>query len=236
MKTLYSYTVNDHPVDRIEWQETALPVFDELIISWNATRPKQGSYLISFRIQTKENEWLPFMPYASWGSSGQKSYSTTSNNIEIEQDTISIAGDKAIGFCVRIEAECGADLADVHTLCSSITNRALHCMQPLVLPEIPTRVMLEPLSQMTLNHPRKKHLCSPTATCAVINYLSNKKLSPLEVAENVWDSSADVYGNWVFAAACASHHLGHKWTAAACRLNSFDEIAKPWLQTATDKK
>src|SRR5260221_6936329 len=112
MKNLYSYTINDHPVNPIEWRKTELSEFDELIISWNASRPKTGNFLISFSIQTKEKVWLPFIPYASWGSLEQRSYTNKSNILEVEQDTIRILDDKATDFCIRIEAEHGAHLID----------------------------------------------------------------------------------------------------------------------------
>lgn len=47
------------------WEETHLNPFDELIISWNAKRPKQGAYLIQASVFI--SEWSPWLDYAFWG-------------------------------------------------------------------------------------------------------------------------------------------------------------------------
>ncbi len=200
----------------------AVSPFNELLLSWNATRPKVGDFLLSFRL--KAAQLHDFMPYASWGVSGQKSFTVEVPSIVVKQDTIVLREGLASGFSVKVEAHNGADIKNVHALISSYTDHTKHCIKPFELPQDRLQLDLLTLSQRKVDHPRKNDLCSPTSTCALCSFLTKKVLNPLSFATNIWDSTADIYGNWVFAIAEASHHLGDKWLAYVARLTSFEEI------------
>src|SRR5262249_48307601 len=79
-------------------------------------------------------------------------------------------------------------------------------------------------SQIALNHPRNMDLCSPTATSAVVSYLSGKIISATDFAERVWDKGHDIYGNWIFNVAEASNVLAKGWSIYVMRYDSFNKI------------
>ena len=206
----------------IQCNVEAVSPFNELLLSWNATRPEVGHFLFFFRLKTAQLH--DFMPYALWGASGQKSYTADLQSIKVNQDTIVLKEGLADGFSVKVEAQNGADITDVHALIASYTNHTEHVIKPLKLPQNRLQLDVPTLSQRRVDHPRKNDLCSPTSTCALCSFLTKKVLNPLSFATNSWDSDADIYGNWVFAIAEASHHLGNKWLAYVTRLTSFDEV------------
>jgi hypothetical protein len=208
-----------------EWREENIPPFDELMITWNATRPTHGNLL--FYVSVKTDGWSPYLLYASWGNDGQSSFTSKLPELPVKvyQDALQVLeGHKATAFQIKIVSE-GSDLLNnifslhVYTNGDKLTTPSTFSS--------PFSIDLEilGLSQMTLNHPRFADLCSPTSTTAVIRYLSqNYEIDPLFFAQNVWDSGFDIYGNWVFNVAEASTFLGPKWSCWVERLKNFDDI------------
>ena len=80
------------------------------------------------------------------------------------------------------------------------------------------------LSQMTLDHPRSRDLCSPTSTTAVVSYLSKKQIDPIVFAERAKDHASDIFGNWVLNVAESWHYLGPTWDAWVQKLSGFPEL------------
>ena len=81
-----------------------------------------------------------------------------------------------------------------------------------------------PISQMLLAHPRARHLCSPTSTSAVVNYLKGTSIKPIPFSSHVHDNVHDIYGNWVLNTAHAAALLGKPWHCWVQRLYGFDEL------------
>ena len=207
-----------------EWKEENLFPFDELILSWNAPRPLKGNFL--FYVSVKTTEWTSPLLYASWGSSGQSSFSHSIQDtfIKIHQDTLEITeGQKATGFKIEIKSENGAHIESIYGL-HVYTNGD----KKTPLPELPPtslHLKIPGLSQMTIDHIRHKDLCSPAATTAVIQYLLNDRtIHPKDFADSVWDAGFDIFGNWVFNMAEASTLLGKNWHCWVERLDGFHNI------------
>lgn len=208
-----------------EWKkENTLP-FDELILSWNAQRPTDGTFL--FYIRIKANEWSPWLLYATWGSSGQSSFSETlqDGSARLHQDTLEMLnGKKATGFEIKITAEGNAAIDNIYALHVYTNGDKLQesipfYKGPAVYIDVPG------LSQMTLDHPRYCDLCSPTSTTAVTRFLTeNDTIDPVNFAQKVWDSGFDIFGNWVFSVAQAASLLGPEWHCWVERLNCFEGI------------
>ena len=58
-----------------------------------------------------------------------------------------------------------------------------------------------------------------------MRYLSNNcSIDPQVIAQNVWDSGFDIFGNWVFNVAQASTFLCPQWSCWVERLEGFDRI------------
>lgn len=196
------------------WEKNHLPPFNEVIVSWNADRPQKGEYSIFLSIKTDKG-WSPFMQYAEWSKNDQKTFMEKSEELGITlyQDTLEIIPHHhATGFQVKILAKNGANLtkvASLHTCLTKQENRQHHenfsSNKDFDLP-------VQPLSQFGLNVEHCHRLCSPTATVAVLNFLTyNQNIDPIKFSSQVLDSNFDIYGNWVLNVAQAYHELGSKW-------------------------
>lgn len=208
------------------WEETAVVPFDELILSWDATRPEQGYYL--FEISALIDGWSPWLNYAFWGANNQYTFNEKKANVQTFQDAFEISnGQFARGFRVRITAKEGASLEKVRGLHACLTNRTKHGVEPQVANDKAILVSLDVprTSQIVLPDERHMRLCSPTSTTAVINFhKEGTKLSPTDFANRVVDTAFDIYGNWILNTAQAAHELGDPWGCFVVRLTSFDQV------------
>lgn len=202
------------------WEETNVPSFSELILSWNAKRPEVGAYRFWISIHFKEG-WSSWVCYADWGSDDQKSYRQESSlhEVHVHQDILTVAkGWVADGFRVKIEGDLPVDWLYVSLKTDSLFRFGI--TDSVVLP-------FSGLSQMELLHPRKKDLCSPTSTTAVIRFLQRSdRLCPERFAHQVLDKGFDIFGNWVFNTAQAFHELSPRFRCWVERLDEFSSIEK----------
>jgi len=197
-------------------QENITP-FTELMLSWNAKRPSKGQYL--FSISVKTDEWSPFLLYASWGSDGQISYKQEAGGIKVYQDAVTVDSG-ATGYQIKIEGDAPLEgIFGIHVYTNGVAVRGANELRKVHVP-------IGGISQMALDHPRHKDLCSPSSTTAVVRYLTKRNVDPLHIAKSAWDSGFDIYGNWVFNVAAASAELGNGWDAWVERLDGFEEIGK----------
>lgn len=207
-----------------EWKEESLHPFDELMISWNAVRPSKGKFL--FYVSVKTAEWSPWLLYATWGSDGQSSYSSVSQDapVKVFQDALEVTGgEKATAFQIKIVTVGAATLGSMHGL--HVYTNGDKGSQESNLAFNTINLKVPGLSETTLDHPRCNDLCSPTSTTAVVRYLSNNPtVDPVLFAKNVWDSGFDIFGNWVFNVAEAWPHLGKDWNCWVERLGGFQDI------------
>lgn len=208
------------------WQQDNTDPFDELILSWNTTRPTQGKFL--FYISVKTDTWSPWLLYASWGSEGQSSFLSTTKDapVKVYQDTLEVFdGKKATGFQIKIDTEGQADLKSLYGLHVYTNSDQFKQAQDIDPSFTSLNLKVPQISQMTLNHIRHKDLCSPTSTTAVTQYLTkNYSIDPVIFAQNVYDSGFDIFGNWIFNVAQASTYLSNQWHCWVERLNSFNDI------------
>jgi Peptidase_C39 like family len=221
---MYHHTI-DTDQQMTEYQVENVKPFSELIVSWNAFRPLEGEYAIY--VSLKMDDWSLWLLYASWGSHGQKSFSEKLLDfpIQVYQDTVETQGQaKATGFKVRVEALEGANLKQFHSLHACAADvQSWTSPQQLQKELFSVYLPLSGLSQIALQHPRHKDMCSPTSTAAVVNYLSESHAAdPLEFAQHAYDKGFDIYGNWVFNVAQAYTYLSRPcWVT---RLSSFEDI------------
>jgi hypothetical protein len=207
-----------------EWIEENIAPFDELMISWNSLRPCSGKYL--FYVSVKTDEWSEWLLYADWGSEGQSSFQTSvlDGSVRVYQDALEVLhGKKATGFQIKVASVGSALLKDIRAV-HVYTNSDRTQDSKFVIDRSPIHLSVKGLSQMVLNHPRCKDLCSPTSTTAVVRYLLNQDLDPVQFAQNSWDRGFNIYGNWVFNVAQASSILGSSWNCWVERLSGFHAI------------
>lgn len=181
-----------------EWNEKDVFPFNELILSWNGQRPN-GKW--TFWVSLKENEWLK---YAEWSQQGQKTFKSVGSFAQSYQDAV-VCKELCREFRIKVE---GDELEKLHTLhvCLSHTEE-----YKILNPGPLKKVLLNDVagqSQIVLDHPRNKDLCSPTSTSTALSYLCKKRLDPLFFANRVRDEEFDIYGNWILNVAEAYHQSG----------------------------
>jgi hypothetical protein len=205
-----------------EWKEETLPPFDELMITWNGSRPAAGKLL--FYISLQFDKWSPWLLYATWERDRQASCHSTTNEapVRVYQDTVEVMeSSKAIGFQIKIEGP----IESIHTLHVYTNSDQRENPEQAIDYSVPVFLPLKGISQILLKHSRHRDLCSPTSTTAVVRYLSNSEpIHPLYFADKSWDSHFDIYGNWVFNVVQAATELGPKWDCWVERLKGFNDI------------
>lgn len=232
--TMYHFTFPDRYQEKSCSEESIAP-FNEMIISWNGSRPIQDTYLISFRLRVQlspkdtQPQWTPWMSYALWGCDGQASFceNNPSFHTKIDEDVISLQnGFSANGFQVKVSSTTHSTLPidirslHIYTEDSTQTSSSLSAEQgkstsPLNVPQI---------SQLTLQHPRNRDLCSPTSLTSALSFLMSTPIDPLNTPQEVWDKRSNIFGNWVFNTAYASTVLGSKFSVWVERLSGFDSL------------
>jgi len=217
------------------WENTKIDPFTELILSWNALRPQKGklSFFVSVNyINGKQNHWSPWERLAEWGNNNQQTFVNTKNafvhnkHVKVELKKYK----KATGFRIKAFSENGASLNSLKALfvCLSDMNK-FHKEKALFnLPS--TRINGIPKqSQMVLNHPRHRDLCSPTSLSIILNYFA-KNYSNLEsyiknFSQKVHDDSyLDIYGNWPLNVAQAYDSSEGNIFFRVERLNGFNNL------------
>lgn len=205
-----------HPKESI-WEKTDLPPFDELILSWNGFRPT-GSW--TFYISLYQNGWSPWLPYAFWSKQKQSTFAEENELAKTYQDAVSPKQGYATGYRIRLEG----DPATLKALWVCCTNHAKF------LPSNSNHAPVSPLflqgrSQMALDHPRRKDLCSPTSTSNAIRFLSpTSKVDPIQFAIASRDHQFDIFGNWVLNTAAAFEALEGRYSVYVTRLSDFDAL------------
>jgi hypothetical protein len=211
------------------WVEQNVSLFEELLISWNASRPQTGHYSIHVKVKT-ENDWSPWLPYAQWGSDFQKGTIAKPENVPVHvyQDAVEILDGKVgRGFMVKVIAENCADISALQSIhvCASKPS-TIPPPANISKPDTSYLLKVQGLSQMALLDERGDRLCSPTSTTAVLRFLNQEEsLNPIQFADAVWDSSFDIFGNWVFNVAEAYHQIQKtSYSAWVERLENFQGI------------
>ncbi len=194
--------------------------FNELILSWNGFRPAQGCW--TFYVSLFQSEWSPFLEYAQWGATWQKTFHSSTTTATSYQDAVTPKSGLSTGFRIVVKPALGADISTLHELhvCTSDTSQ-------FQIEPVPALASLHlngifPHCQMLLPHPRHRDLCSPTSTTAAINFLWKKKLvDPLVFASKVHDNEFDIYGNWILNTAAAYEALEGNYQTYVARLSNF---------------
>lgn len=214
----------EHPGQ--EWKEENISSFDELFVSWNASRPLEGGY--TFYVSVYVGEWSPWLPYAKWGSFGQAGFSegVQSALVKVDQDAVAILdGKKATGFRVKIDIEDNASLDAIRSLHVYTNSSPAAGSTEFASSFSKVSLPVSGISQIALPDERARRLCSPTSTVAIVRYLSgNSSIEPIAFAERVWDSCFDIFGNWILNVAEAANMLGPDWSCWVERLSGFDAI------------
>lgn len=207
------------------WEESKVNPFDELILSWNGMRPLSGKWV--FWVRLKQKDWSPWLRYAEWSASSQRTFKSSSDGswAESYQDAAYPKNGLCQAFQIKVTAEDGASLATLEALFACTSNLKKYQISP------PGRLStihlsnIQGQSQMVLAHPRFLDLCSPTSTSTALNYLIGCPLvDPSVFANKVSDEGFDIYGNWILNTAQAYEELKGSYQCHVARLNGFQDL------------
>lgn len=219
------------------WTERNLQNFNELILSWNACRPRKGYFL--FRVSVLHaGGWSPLQKIAEWGHKVQRTFGYEGKHrVHTKHVRVELQGSAmATGFKVQIVPEGGAHLKDLHALFVSASNIEKYHktlfgndLPSVIVPKVPA------FTQWTGTHPRCKDFCSPTSTSMIVRYFNRRYADAetpkkwghselLAFADGVHDHSLDIYGNWIMNIAQAYEETGCKVFYRVQRLNNFAEL------------
>lgn len=229
----YALSDSDRTRQELIWESSELAPFNELILTWNATRPEEGRY--SFFISLYQNgQWSPWLYSSEWGDLGQIIFN------DAPEDSFAVTyrdGAKpkkgfATGFRIRVLAAEVADLFGMKTLWVNLCD--LTEFQPTILHHHLDSILLQNVprqSQITLRHPRSLDLSFPAAMSTAINALFQKKaIDPIDFANQVMDNDTDFYESWMLNAAEAAHRLGADYQVRVERLADFETLHSYLLQ------
>lgn len=218
------------------WERTDTGPFDELILSWNAHRPKSGKMTVWVSIL--HSQWSAWHRLAEWAPNHQRTFV---NKLDRYVHTKHVLVDMqrgaiARGFRVKVTFEGGADCHNLKALFACASNMKMFKIIPPAVNKPTTLVTGVPKqSQMVLKHPRCGELCSPTSTSLLVNYFMRqhdtaslpKNLHDyvIDFADNVLDKGyLDIYGNWLLNVAHAYHAAKGNVFFRVERLNGFNDL------------
>jgi hypothetical protein len=221
----------------IVWEKSVAEPFNELIVSWNALRPTVGFMTIWVSVKYK-GEWSSWHRLAQWGSRFQRTFVNKLNRfvhtkhcrVEMQKQSL------ARGFRVKVVFNKGAQPENLRALfgCASRLNHFKFIRPRRDLPSVAVKG-LPRQSQMVLDHPRCRDLCSPTSTSMIAAYYYEKLygIKPtdsmhdyaIDFAEKAYDQGyLDIYGNWILNVAQAFDSTNGQVYFRVERLNSFYDL------------
>ena len=210
-----------------------IPLFTQLIFSWNAHRPDKG--FLTFALQVRDahsGAWSDWHTMFDWGKTVQRSYQNEAFNGISDYIHVRLEmrpNKRADGFRIKASGNQQATLlslkgfavscTDYHKFKSEVDNGAL-----LSLCSVAAISGVPFYSQYALDHPRADSLCSPTAYSMLASFLLKKTIDPLDFARNVHDHGLDIYGSWPFNGAYAFERCHKKAWFWTIRCNSFTDV------------
>jgi hypothetical protein len=203
----------------------------QLLFSWNAWRPRNGSYIFYVQVRPQgATRWSDWYKIAEWGSDVQRSFERLMDGapsfcyVRFEMP----AGMHVQECRIKVEATGNASVRDIARLSVTAVDYdqfvpeagkgKTWTLSPVKIGHIPQ------FSQMQTNHADRERMCSPTSLAMVVSYLLNKTIDPLKFAQGVYDDGLHAYGSWPFNVAHAFNVVDGRYYFAVTRLTSFAQL------------
>ncbi len=211
--------------------KSSLPLFSQLLVSWNALRPKKGHF--TFFVQARNAhtlKWGAWHKMAEWGSDIQRSHVTASDgfskyvHVRLETELLQLAD----GFRVKVMGTKGAPLALLKGLAITTMNMREFKAEPVThalraLPSVSIQKVPK-ISQISLRHADSRRICSPVSCTMLSQFLTQEIIDPVQFAYGSFDSGLNSYGSWPFNMAHAFEYAKGKVWLYNTRLNSFYDV------------
>lgn len=216
--------------DIVTTNQQQVPAFSQLMISWNALRPKQGYFLFEAAVQYADGHWSTWMPLARWGARIQQTLESQDKRgaknyyVRVEMPEHNLG----IGYNIRVRALKGAPIEDLHTflvttsdfgkMTSDVSNTELKGLPLKIIDGVPR------YTQMIPNYPDARKICSPTSLSMLLGHTLKRRFQPYRVAKLVWDDGLKVWGSWQMNTAAAYPLIQQTHHIYATRLSSAIEL------------
>ncbi len=210
-----------------------VPLFSQLIFSWNAFRPKKGYFSFMTQARNAHNkQWGKWHTMFDWGSNVQRSYCShdagSASHIYVRLEAAS--GKFIDAFRIKIVAREGAKLSHIRSFSAATSNmytfkpEVIH-NQLLRLPSIHIKGVPQ-FSQFALDHHHNDRICSPTSCSMLTSFLIKQIVNPIEFAHNAFDNGLNAYGSWPFNMVHAFERCEGRIRFFTARLSSFINLYK----------
>ena len=199
--------------------------FKSLVLSVSY-QPRPQEYLETEVQVCQDGEWSKFFKLAHYSDEEKYSFDEQEDeNAALYVDVLQVAR-VAQMYRFRLTLHGQVDIPTV-VVCVQPANRESDPYAAL-LPPGKCWVDIKPISQMTLpqSEEERRRLCSPTSLCMALNTLG-VVIDPVTVAKGVYDSHAQIYGNWTFNMAYANTCGVNACVAQFKRLSQLDEYVTP---------
>ncbi|MSU02844.1 peptidase C39 family protein [Tissierella pigra] len=197
--------------------------FNELVASWNVDTPMGSEIELLVRVKVQE-QWSNWVTYGKWSENGNRESVNNQSDgmINMSIDTLEVLYGKdanAIIYMVELRRE------NINIPSPKVRNIFFALK---LIDEIENAVALDKEYFMELNVPERSQMvvpeigsviCSPTSLSMVLEYYGYY-VDTVEVAENVLDKGANIYGNWSFNVA----YGGTKVYSYVARFTSINDI------------
>lgn len=209
-----------------------IPLFSQLLCSWNAIRPAKGHLTFFGRARNAHTQkWGSWHRMMEWGIDIQRSHATRSDgftqymHVRLETEPLQLAD----AFCIKVVGAKGASLKTMKGLAVTVMNMnnfkpesvakaSFNAMESITIKNVPK------ISQIALNHDESHRICSPVSCTMVMQYLTGIPIDPALFAKLSYDKGLKIYGSWPFNMAHAFEYTKGKNWFYNTRLNSFSQI------------
>ena len=177
-------------------------LFDKLVLTANFRTATDGCLLLEAQVCVGE-KWSEFYKLGLLSGKFKTSFPAQKDAFgQVETDQL-VLTKPAQAYRYRLKFYGDAELL----LLAASGVRSPFSYDEKTAARLPSGTVIEqvsPISQLEQNIPQKRRICSPTCVCMALNALGY--VVPLQqVLPNVFDQTADIYGNWIFNMAAAAH-------------------------------
>ena len=218
------------------FSQERVPLFTQLLFSWNAVRPKRGYfefYVQARNAQTKR--WGAWHRMMEWGKRLQSSNATISDGFtKYEHVRLETARQQfADAFHIKVVGVKGASLVDLKALSVTTVNmHQFHAESIANVAQLPSIYIprVPKISQAAVDHKDNNRICSPASCTMLTSYLTGEDIDPMQFAKHSYDKGLNAYGSWPFNMAYAFELCQGRYWFFNTRLNSFSDLHKQLMR------
>lgn len=211
---------------------------DRGVLSWNATTPGDSHIALYLRVRTPQGKWSNWFAMGVWGEHIQshsiKSPETAWGKVDIDTLELKTPASDWQYKIVQKRSKSG-DLPHIDTIALTVKNRQAYRKELNPSPVIVKPLSVPAFSQYETGNTAGtpdlgKRICSPTSDAMVLAFNGAQNLTPLTVAERVYDSvGSEHYGNWPFNTATLysflhEHHPTQNFVTYVRWYESFNDV------------